>query len=303
MATRTKNKDKTYLDVFRMVRSMTLLAAKAANVQAIDGVFTDLNDAKGLVEESAEGRDSGFDGKLSIHPNQIAVINKVFTPKWKELEEASELIAAFEQNAGKGALRFKGQMVDEPHVKRAKALLARGNGVTAPAAKSDVAAPKSASSDNIVRHGRWFDELPEGLVIQHALTRTVTETDNILFTTMSMNPAALHLDYAQASATEFGRPLVNSMFTVALVVGISVLESTHGTTIANLGFDQVLFPKPLFYGDTVRVETEVMSARASKSRPNQGIVTFEHRAYNQSGDLVCKARRNALMNKNPAGAR
>merc|ERR1711865_252259 len=99
---------------------------------------------------------------------------------------------------------------------------------------------------------------------------------------------------------EFGKPLVNSMFTVALVVGISVLESTHGTTIANLGFDQVLFPKPLFYGDTVRVESEVISARASRSRPTQGIVTFEHRAFNQNGDLVCKARRNALMKKNPS---
>mmetsp|Transcript_56159 Transcript_56159/g.89092 ORF Transcript_56159/g.89092 Transcript_56159/m.89092 type:complete len:484 (+) Transcript_56159:62-1513(+) len=301
MATKTKNKDKTYLDVFRLVRSMTLLAAKAANVQAIDGVFTDLNDAKGLAEESADGRDTGFDGKLSIHPNQIAVINKVFTPTWKELQEASKLIAAFEQNAGKGALRFKGQMVDEPHVKRAKALLARGKTLRGllPPAKPDADTTRLASSDNIVRHGRWFDELPEGLIIKHALTRTVTETDNILFTTMSMNPAALHLDYAQAAETEFGRPLVNSMFTVALVVGISVLESTHGTTIANLGFDQVLFPKPLFYGDTIRVETEVISARASKSRPTQGIVTFEHRAYNQAGDLVCKARRNALMKKSP----
>jgi acyl dehydratase len=298
MASRTKNKDKSYLDVFRLVRSMTLLAAKSANVQVIDGVYTDINDAKGLAAESAEARDSGFDGKLSIHPNQIAEINKVFTPTWEELEEASQLIAAFEANPGRGALRFKGQMVDEPHVKRAKALLARGSGVEAPDRTPAVEASKS-TVPKTPHHGKWFDELPEGLIIRHALTRTVTETDNILFTTMSLNPAALHLDYAQAAATEFGRPLVNSMFTIALVVGISVLESTHGTTIANLGFDQVLFPKPLFYGDTIRVETEVISARASKSRPTQGIVTFEHRAFNQSGDLVCKARRNALMRKNP----
>lgn len=299
MASRTKNKDKTYLDVFRLVRSMTLLAAKSAKVQCIDGVYTDLNDAKGLAAECAEARDSGFDGKLSIHPGQIASINKVFTPTWKELAEASELIKAFEDNAGRGALRFKGQMVDEPHVKRAKALLARGHGVEAPDPVA-AAAEVRAAADNVVRHGKWFDELSEGLIIKHALTRTVTETDNILFTTMSLNPAALHLDYEAAAATEFGKPLVNSMFTVALVVGISVLESTHGTTIANLGFDQVLFPKPLFYGDTIRVETEVISARLSKSRPTQGIVVFEHRAFNQDGDLVCKARRNALMRKNPA---
>lgn len=299
MASRTKNKDKTYLDVFRLVRSMTLLAAKSANVQAIDGVYTDLNDMKGLGEECSEARDSGFDGKLSIHPNQISAINKVFTPTWKELSEATELIKAFEDNAGRGALRFKGQMVDEPHVKRAKALLLRGSGVEAPPAPAAVEAKVSASGDGVVRHGKWFDELSEGLVIHHALTRTVTETDNILFTTMSLNPAALHLDYQQAAATEFGKPLVNSMFTIALVVGISVLESTHGTTIANLGFDQVIFPKPLFYGDTIRVETEVISARLSKSRPTQGIVCFEHRAFNQNGDLVCKARRNALMKKNP----
>jgi len=299
MASRTKKKDGTYLDVFRLVRSMTLLAAKSANVQAIDGPFTDLNDMKALAEECGEARDSGFDGKLSIHPNQIAAINKVFTPSWKELAEASEMIKAFEDNAGKGALRFKGQMVDEPHVKRAKALLARGHGVEAPVAKP-VAEARASASDDVVRHGKWFDELYEGLVIRHALTRTVTETDNILFTTMSLNPAALHLDYEQAAATEFGKPLVNSMFTIALVVGISVLESTHGTTIANLGFDQVIFPKPLFYGDTIKVETEVISARASKSRPTQGIVVFEHRAFNQKGDLVCKARRNALMRRNPS---
>lgn len=300
-AMKTRTKDKKYLDVFRHVRTMTLLAAKASGVQAIDGVYTDLGDLAGLASEAAEARDSGFDGKLSIHPNQISVINEVFTPTAEQLAEAKELISFFEENKGKGALRFKGQMVDEPHIKRAKGLLARGRSTAVEAVTSE---PMPAGVGPKVGarpiHGRWFDELHEGLVIKHALTRTVTETDNILFTTMSMNPAALHLDYAQAEATEFGKPLVNSMFTVALVVGISVLETTHGTTIANLGFDQVVFPKPLFYGDTIVVETEVMSARESKSRPTQGIIGFEHRAFNQRGELVCKARRNALMRKRPA---
>ena len=152
---------------------------------------------------------------------------------------------------------------------------------------------------DIPHHGRWFDELPVGLVVPHALTRTITETDNVLFTTMTMNPARLHLDADYAATTEFGQPLVNSMFTLGLLVGISVLETTHGTTIANLGFDEVAFPEPVFVGDTVHAESEVVAARESSSRPGQGVVTFEHRAYNQHDRLVCRARRNALMPKRP----
>jgi acyl dehydratase len=149
--------------------------------------------------------------------------------------------------------------------------------------------------------GKWFEELEPGLVVHHAIRRTITEADNVLFTSITMNPAWLHLDFDYAqNQTEFGRPLVNSMFTLALIVGISVHETTLGTTVANLGFKEISFPAPLFHGDTVRVETEVSAARASKSRPTQGIVTFEHRAYNQHGDLVCRAVRDALMHKRPA---
>ena len=145
-------------------------------------------------------------------------------------------------------------------------------------------------------HGRWFEDLPVGLVVPHALTRTITETDNVLFTTMTMNPARLHLDAEYAADTEFGRPLVNSMFTLGLLVGMSVLETTHGTTIANLGFEEVVFPAPVF----VRRHPPRASPRwwraASRSRgPTQGIVTFEHRGFNQRDELVCRARRNALM--------
>lgn len=153
---------------------------------------------------------------------------------------------------------------------------------------------------DIPHHGRWFDELPVGLVVPHALTRTVTETDNVIFTTMTMNPARLHLDADYAATTEFGQPLVNSMFTLGLLVGISVLETTHGTTIANLGFDEVAFPEPVFVGDTIHAESEVVAARESSSRPGQGVVTFEHRAYNQHDRVVCRARRNALMPRRPA---
>lgn len=156
---------------------------------------------------------------------------------------------------------------------------------------------------SLPHHGRWFEELVVGDVIPHALTRTVTETDNVLMTTLTLNPARLHLDHEYAATeTEFGQPLVNSMFTLALLVGMSVLETTHGTTIANLGFEEVTFPTPVFCGDTLHAETEVVAVRASGSRPDAGIVTFEHRAFNQDDRLVCKARRNALMHRRPTDA-
>jgi acyl dehydratase len=149
-------------------------------------------------------------------------------------------------------------------------------------------------------HGKWFEELTVGLVVEHALTRTVTEADNVLFTTLTLNPQPLHLDHEFAAATEFGRPLVNSFFTLGLVGGITVLETTHGTTIANLGMDETVFPAPVFVGDTIHAETEVVATRASKSRPDAGIVTFEHRGFNQRGELVCRSRRTALMRRRPA---
>jgi acyl dehydratase len=148
--------------------------------------------------------------------------------------------------------------------------------------------------------GRWFDELTPGTVIDHAIRRTITESDNVMFTSMTMNPAWLHLDFDYAAnETEFGKPLVNSMLTVAMVIGISVHETTLGTTVANLGFSDVSFPAPMFHGDTLRVQTEVTEALESKSRPGQGIVTFEHRGYNQHDTLVCRAVRQALMLKAP----
>ena len=148
--------------------------------------------------------------------------------------------------------------------------------------------------------GMWFEEFEVGQVVRHALTRTVTEADNVLFTTMTMNPQPLHLDAEFAKGTEFGQPLVNSLFTLGLVVGISVHETTLGTTVANLGFTSIEFPAPVFHGDTIHVETEVLSTRASSSRPGQGIVEMEHRGYNQHDELVARARRSALMKGRPA---
>ena len=150
--------------------------------------------------------------------------------------------------------------------------------------------------------GLWFEDLPVGLVVRHATRRTVTETDNVMFTTMTMNPAPLHLDHEYAAGTEFGQPLVNSMFTSALVVGLSVPELTLGTIVAQLGMTDIVFPAPVFHGDTIRVETEVVEARESRSRPEAGIVVFEHRATNQRGELVCRMRRTGLMHRRPEDA-
>ena len=150
--------------------------------------------------------------------------------------------------------------------------------------------------------GLYFEEFSEGQVFEHALTRTVTETDNVLFTTMTMNPAPMHLDAEYAGRSEFGRPLVNSMFTAALVVGLSVPELTLGTIIAQVALSDVQFPAPVFAGDTIRVETEVVEARPSRSRPRAGLVVFEHRAFNQRDELVCRLRRTGLMHADPTGS-
>lgn len=147
--------------------------------------------------------------------------------------------------------------------------------------------------------GKWFEELTPGLVVDHAIRRTVTESDNVFFSAVTMNPAALHLDFEYAAQTEFGQPLVNSMFTLALVIGLSIHQLTFGTTVANLGFEQVSFPSPVFHGDTIRVQTEVLAARGSESRPDQGIVKLEHRGFKQGDVEVCRAVRNALMHKRP----
>jgi acyl dehydratase len=149
--------------------------------------------------------------------------------------------------------------------------------------------------------GLYFDELTVGQTFQHALRRTITEADNVFFSAMTHNPAQLHLDEEYCREhTEYGQRLVNSCLTLAMMVGISVADTTLGTAVANLGWDEVRFPKPLFHGDTIRIETEVIALRESKSRPDQGIVTFLHRAYNQHDELVAHCQRSGLQRKKPA---
>jgi acyl dehydratase len=152
--------------------------------------------------------------------------------------------------------------------------------------------------------GLYFEALTVGRVFVHAMRRTVTEADNVFFSALTMNPAALHLDEEFCREhTEFGQRIVNSAFTLGLMVGISVSDTTLGTTVANLGWDEVRFPKPVFHGDTIHVESEVVEARESKSRPNSGIVVFAHRGYNQRNEIVATCKRSALMLRNPEPAK
>lgn len=144
--------------------------------------------------------------------------------------------------------------------------------------------------------GLYFEEFTVGQVFQHAVRRTVTEMDNVLFSAMTHNPAALHIDEEYCREhTEYGQRIVNSAFTLGLMVGISVGDTTLGTTVGNLGWDEVRFPNPVFHGDTLRVESEVLEIRPSKSRPKNGIVIFAHRGYNQRGEIVASCKRSALM--------
>jgi len=143
--------------------------------------------------------------------------------------------------------------------------------------------------------GKFFDQWQVGETVRHEIRRTVTETDNLLFSTMTHNPQPLHLDLEAAKASEFGQILVNGTFTFALMIGLSVGDTTLGTLIANLGYDKVVMPHPVFIGDTMRAETEVTELRASKSRPDAGIVTFTHRLINQRDEIVCQCLRMALL--------
>lgn len=147
--------------------------------------------------------------------------------------------------------------------------------------------------------GRYFDEWQVGDRVSHAISRTVTETDNLLISALTHNPQPMHIDKEVAAKSEFKQPLVNSVFTFGLMIGVSVGDTTLGTLVANLGYDKVIFPAPVFIGDTLRSESECVAVRESKSRHNAGLVTFAHRSFNQHGKLVCQCTRTALLLKRP----
>jgi len=147
--------------------------------------------------------------------------------------------------------------------------------------------------------GRYFDEWQVGDHVEHAVTRTVTETDNLLISTLTHNPQPMHIDREFAAKSEFGQPIVNSIFTFGLMIGVSVSDTTLGTLVANLGYDKLVFPSPVFVGDTLRSKTECIAVRESKSRPNAGIVSWTHRSFNQRDEIVCECTRTALLLKKP----
>lgn len=148
--------------------------------------------------------------------------------------------------------------------------------------------------------GLYFEEFKVGQLFDHPIRRTVSEMDNILFSGLTHNPARLHLDEEYCKEhTEFGQRILNSAFTLALIVGISVYETTLGTAVGNLGWDDVRFPKPVFHGDTLRVQSEVLELRESKSRPHNGIVIFAHRGYNQRNELIASCKRTGLILRKP----
>lgn len=147
--------------------------------------------------------------------------------------------------------------------------------------------------------GKYFEELEPGLEFSHQPGRTVTETDNLLFSTLTLNPQPLHLDAEFAASTEHGQILVNSIFTLGLIVGLSVRDTTLGTTLGNLGFDKTTFPNPVFIGDTIYASSKVLDRRASRTKPDRGIVNFEHVGTNQRGEIVCSCTRGAMMLKQP----
>ncbi|MCC7426498.1 MAG: MaoC family dehydratase [Alphaproteobacteria bacterium] len=149
--------------------------------------------------------------------------------------------------------------------------------------------------------GLWFEDFAVGAIFDHPIRRTVTEMDNTLFCALTLNPAAIHLDAEAAAATAFGQRIVNSIYTLGLMIGISVHDTTLGTTVANLGMEKVVFPKPVFHGDTLHIRTAVLGTRASASRSGQGIVNFRHEAFNQHDDLVASCERAALMLCRPTG--
>ncbi|MGI4896267.1 MAG: MaoC family dehydratase [Janthinobacterium lividum] len=158
---------------------------------------------------------------------------------------------------------------------------------------------EGAVEEVVEQRGLWFEELRSGVVYRHQPGRTVTETDNVLFTTLTMNTQPLHLDEAWSSGTEFGTRLVNSMFTLSTLVGLSVAQLTLGTIVANLGLDEVAFPQPVRHGDTLLAETRVLEKRLSRSRPGQGVVVFGHTGRNQDGAVVARARRTTLVRCRP----
>lgn len=274
-------------------RSKLVLDSAAAGIRGpFDLVHVDVRDTAGLEAECRLARSLGLRGKSCIHPAQLELVNAVFAPSDGELERARRVVDAYERGAaqGRGAVALDGEMIDLPVVERARRLLAE--------AKGAYSMPTEATTPKEWR-GRFYEDFAPGDVFRSRLGRTVTETDNIWFTCLTMNTNQVHFNDAHAERTQFGRPLVNSAFTLALVVGLTVPDTSENAT-ANLGWTDITLPRPVFAGDTLWAESEILEARESRSNPNVGIVSMRCRGINQRREVVIEFRRTFMIYKRSA---
>ena len=277
-------------DALIFARAAVINAAATAGVPALDGAWLRFKDSAGLQASAENAGRMGFAGKIAIHPAQVPVINAAFTPGAEETAQARKIAEAAD-----GAGGVDGMMVDAPVIARARRVLK--------AAQAAETGPAEEPPACRIRDwdGRFYDDFNIGDIYQHQPGRTVTNTDNVWFTLLTLNTHPIHFDAEYAARTEFGRLLVNSTFTVALVAGMSVRGSSQNA-VANLGWDNIRLPNPVFVGDTLYAETEILALRESKSRPGQGIVTCIHTGRNQRGEVVVEMTRSFLAVKRPAQA-
>ncbi len=274
-----------------------LLACREAGIHALTGLWEDLENIDGLREFALRGRQLGFRGMIAIHPRHVETVNDVFTPSAEDVALYVGMVAAYEAAAaeGIGALRYRGLHIDKAHYDKAVEWLQR-----AAALGATTGPPRqNRRRDSMTMRGLWFEEFEVGAHYKHALTRTITEMDNIMFTSLTMNLQPLHLDEEFSKKSIHGQRVLNSLFTVALIGAFHVPELTMGTTLGNLGYDKIKFPHPVFHGDTLRAETTIVDKRASKTRTDSGIVWFEHLGLNQRDEVVVEMTRVGLMATRP----
>ena len=272
-------------DALLFPRSAVVNAAAIAGIPALDGAWLRLKDSVGLRAAAETAKQLGFAGKVAVHPAQIAAIHAAFAPDEADIAMARKIAAAAD-----GAGAVDGMMVDAPVIARARRILESAR-TTRPAKPESARRSRDWS-------GRFYEDFEPGAIYEHWPARTVTNTDNVWFTMLTLNTHPIHFDAEYAAKTEFGRLLVNSTFTLALVAGMTV-RGTSQNAVANLGWQEIRLPSPVFVGDTLRAETEVISKRESKSRPGQGIVTCRHVGRNQRDEIVLEMTRSFLVAKRP----
>lgn len=310
-------------DAIKNAQIAIVKACAKANIQSLDSPFFDLKNTPNFIEDVKHARSLGFGGKCAIHPSQISVINSIFMPSKEEIEKAVEILKIAEQGVGV----LDGKMIDEAYTKSARRVLERAGVLkkqerssSMPVLKVDLSGIELSTknqhttmstndtadsikqymkiSDNVYREqsGLYWDDFKVGDVFEHRPGRTVLDVDNVWFTLLTMNTQQVHFDQEYADKTEWKKLLVDSTFTLALVTGMSV-KTVSAKVVANLGWDKVKMPKPVFAGDTIYAVSKVISKRESKKRPTQGIVTVETKGINQRGEVVIQFERTMLVYK------